>query len=193
MFLFVGLGNPGTQYLLNRHNLGFMAIDGLRQEHHFLAFAQKFNGAISQGNMEKHNCILLKPMTYMNLSGESVRAVDDYFKPDQIVVIHDDLDLPFGTVRFKIGGGHGGHNGLRSIDAHIGPEYIRVRIGIGKPLHKSDVAHYVLSDFSVCQREFLPQILLHVSKSVRALLTSDLKEVALQYSLKDSHCLQERE
>jgi PTH1 family peptidyl-tRNA hydrolase len=108
------------------------------------------------------------------------------------VVIHDDLDLPFGTVRFKIGGGHGGHNGLRSIDAHIGVEYIRVRIGIGKPVHKSDVAHYVLSDFSACQREFLPQIIVHVSQSVRAFITNDLKEVALQYSLKDSHCEQER-
>jgi PTH1 family peptidyl-tRNA hydrolase len=191
MTLVVGLGNPDLQYKNNRHNVGFMVIDALVGN---LSSYEKISKTNFKGELLKApSLLLLKPMTYMNLSGESVRAVDDYFKPDQIIVIHDDLDLPFGTVRFKIGGGHGGHNGLRSIDAHIGPEYIRVRIGIGKPLHKSDVAHYVLSDFSACQREFLPQILLHVSKSVRALLTSDLKEVALQYSRKDSHCLQERE
>jgi len=191
MMLVVGLGNPDLQYKKNRHNVGFMVVDALVDN---LSSYEKISKTNFKGELVKApSLLLLKPMTYMNLSGESVRAVDDYFKPDQIVVIHDDLDLPFGTVRFKIGGGHGGHNGLRSLDAHIGPEYIRARIGIGKPLHKSDVAHYVLSDFSACQREFLPQILLHVSKSIRALITSDLKEVALQYSLKDSHCTQERE
>ena len=191
MTLVVGLGNPDLQYKNNRHNVGFMVIDALVGN---LSSYEKISKTNFKGELLKApSLLLLKPMTYMNLSGESVRAVDDYFKPDQIIVIHDDLDLPFGTVRFKIGGGHGGHNGLRSLDTHIGPEYIRVRIGIGKPLHKSDVAHYVLSDFSACQREFLPQILLHVSKSIRTLLTSDLKEVALQYSLKDSHCTQERE
>jgi len=191
MTLVVGLGNPDLPYKNNRHNVGFMVIDALVDN---LSSYEKISKTNFKGELLKTpSLLLLKPMTYMNLSGESVRAVDDYFKPDYIIVIHDDLDLPFGTVRFKIGGGHGGHNGLRSLDSHIGPDYIRVRIGIGKPLHKSDVSHYVLSDFSLCQREFLPQILLHVSKSIRALLTSDLKEVALQYSLKDSHCMQERE
>ncbi len=191
MTLVVGLGNPDLPYKNNRHNVGFMVIDALVDN---LSSYEKISKTNFKGELLKTpSLLLLKPMTYMNLSGESVRAVDDYFKPDYIIVIHDDLDLPFGTVRFKIGGGHGGHNGLRSLDSHIGPDYIRVRIGIGKPLHKSDVSHYVLSDFSLCQREFLPQILLHVSKSIRALLTSDLKEVALQYSLKDSHCVQERE
>jgi len=191
MTLVVGLGNPDLPYKNNRHNVGFMVIDALVDN---LSSYEKISKTNFKGELLKTpSLLLLKPMTYMNLSGESVRAVDDYFKPDYIIVIHDDLDLPFGTVRFKIGGGHGGHNGLRSLDSHIGPDYIRVRIGIGKPLHKSDVSHYVLSDFSLCQREFLPQILLHVSKSIRALITSDLKEVALQYSLKDSHCTQERE
>jgi len=191
MTLVVGLGNPDLPYKNNRHNVGFMVIDALVDN---LSSYEKISKTNFKGELLKTpSLLLLKPMTYMNLSGESVRAVDDYFKPDYIIVIHDDLDLPFGTVRFKIGGGHGGHNGLRSLDSHIGPDYIRVRIGIGKPLHKSDVSHYVLSDFSLCQREFLPQILLHVSKSIRALLTSDLKEVALQYSLKDSHCMQEGE
>ncbi|MBP9491682.1 MAG: aminoacyl-tRNA hydrolase [Sulfurospirillum sp.] len=190
MTLVVGLGNPDLQYKNNRHNVGFMVIDALLDDH---PLAEKITKSNFKGELFKvPSMLLLKPTTYMNLSGESVRAVDDYFKPEQIIVIHDDLDLPFGTLRFKIGGGHGGHNGLRSIDAHIGAEYIRVRIGIGKPLHKSDVANYVLSDFSVCQREFLPEILNHVKKSIKALLNGDLKEVALQYSLKNSHCEQEK-
>lgn len=186
MTLIVGLGNPDLQYKNNRHNVGFMVIDGLIDDQ---SSCEKITKANFKGELFKApSMLLLKPTTYMNLSGESVRAVDDYFKPDHIIVIHDDLDLPFGTLRFKIGGGHGGHNGLRSIDAHIGAEYIRVRIGIGKPLHKNDVAKYVLSDFSACQREFLPEILLHVKKSIQALLTQDLKEVSLQYSLKQTLC-----
>jgi len=186
MTLIVGLGNPDLQYKNNRHNVGFMVIDALIGDQ---SSCEKITKANFKGELFKApSMLLLKPTTYMNLSGESVRSVDDYFKPDQIIVIHDDLDLPFGTLRFKIGGGHGGHNGLRSIDAHIGVEYIRVRIGIGKPEHKGDVAKYVLSDFSACQREFLPEIILHVKKSIKALLTGDLKEVSLQYSLKQTLC-----
>ena len=186
MTLIVGLGNPDLPYKNNRHNVGFMVIDALLGDQ---SSSEKITKTNFKGELFKApSMLLLKPATYMNLSGESVRAVDDYFKPDQIIVIHDDLDLPFGTLRFKIGGGHGGHNGLRSIDAHIGTEYIRVRIGIGKPLHKSDVANYVLSDFSTAQREHLPDIINHVKKSIQALLTKALKEVSLQYSLKQTLC-----
>lgn len=186
MTLIVGLGNPDLLYKNNRHNIGFMVIDALLDD---LPSVEKITKVNFKGELFKApSMLLLKPLTYMNLSGESVRAVDDYFKPDQIIVVHDDLDLPFGTLRFKIGGGHGGHNGLRSIDAHIGTEYIRVRIGIGKPEHKSDVAKYVLSDFSSVQREFLPEMINHVKKSIKALLSEDLKEVSLQYSLKQTLC-----
>ena len=186
MTLIVGLGNPDLQYKNNRHNVGFMVVDGLIDGQ---TSCEKITKTNFKGELFKApSMLLLKPSTYMNLSGESVKAVDDYFKPDHVIVIHDDLDLPFGTLRFKIGGGHGGHNGLRSIDAHIGVEYTRVRIGIGKPAHKSDVAKYVLSDFSACQRKFLPEILVHVTKSVQALLLHDLKEVSLQYSLKQTLC-----
>ena len=186
MTLVVGLGNPDLQYKNNRHNVGFMVIDALLDDH---PSSEKITKTQFKGELFKApSMLLLKPSTYMNLSGESVRAVDDYFKTDQIIVIHDDLDLPFGTLRFKIGGGHGGHNGLRSIDAHIGAEYIRVRIGIGKPAQKSDVAKYVLSDFSSCQKEQLSSIILHVKKSIKALLIKDLKEVSLEYSLKQSLC-----
>jgi len=191
MTLIVGLGNPDLLYKNNRHNIGFMVIDALLDD---LPSVEKITKVNFKGELFKApSMLLLKPLTYMNLSGESVRAVDDYFKPDQIIVVHDDLDLPFGTLRFKIGGGHGGHNGLRSIDAHIGTEYIRVRIGIGKPEHKSDVAKYVLSDFSSAQREFLPEMINHVKKSIKALLSEDLKEVSLQYSLKQTLCSGDKE
>ena len=191
MILVVGLGNPDVLYKNNRHNVGFMVIDALVDN---LSSFEKISKVNFKGELYKApSMLLLKPTTYMNLSGESVRAVSDYFKPDDIIVIHDDLDLPFGTLRFKRGGGHGGHNGLRSIDAHVGVEYIRVRMGIGKPKHKSDVAKYVLSDFSACQKEHLAPILLHVMQSIKALLRDDLKEVALQYSLKQNLCDGEQE
>ena len=191
MTLIVGLGNPDLQYKNNRHNVGFIVIDALLDDH---ASAEKITKTNFKGELFKApSMLLLKPTTYMNLSGESVRAVDDYFKPEQIVVVHDDLDLPFGTLRFKIGGGHGGHNGLRSIDSHIGPEYIRVRIGIGKPQHKSDVAKFVLSDFNACEREHLKTLIEHVKKSIKALLSNDMKEVALHYSLKQTLCQEDKQ
>ena len=188
--LFVGLGNPDLQYKNNRHNVGFMVIDSFIDDQ---TSCERIPKSSFHGELFKcASHLFLKPTTYMNLSGQSVRSVSDYYKPTEIIVIHDDLDLPFGTLRFKIGGGHGGHNGLRSIDAHIGVEYIRVRIGIGKPVHKSDVSSYVLSNFSACQREFLPKIITHVKESMKALLTKDLKEVSVQYSLKESLCEEEK-
>ena len=191
MMLVVGLGNPELLYKNNRHNVGFMVIDSILDDH---SSYEKISKTNFKGELFKlPSMLLLKPMTYMNLSGESVRAVDDYFKPEQIVVIHDDLDLPFGTLRFKIGGGHGGHNGLRSIDGHIGTEYIRVRIGIGKPEHKGDVSRYVLSDFSAFQKEHLADIISHAKKSIKALQISDLKEVSVQYSLKNNLSKEEKE
>lgn len=188
MRLIVGLGNPDAQYKNNRHNVGFMVIDSFIGD----LSCESISKSTFQGDLFKHSSTLfLKPTTYMNLSGQSVRAVCDYYKPDEVIVIHDDLDLPFGTLRFKCGGGHGGHNGLRSLDAHIGVDYIRVRVGIGKPAHKSDVAHYVLSDFNVCQREYLPKLIAHVKESIKALYSKDLKEVSVQYSLKETWCVEE--
>ena len=122
----------------------------------------------------------------MNLSGNSVQPVQHFFKVEleDVIVIHDDIDLPFGAVRFKKGGGHGGHNGLRSIDAHIGKEYIRVRVGVGKPEHKSQVADYVLHDFSFEESTHLNTLILHVAKACEMLLTNELIEVKSNFSLK---------
>lgn len=144
MVLIVGLGNPGAKYHKNRHNAGFMAIDLLIQKLNPNNISKKeFKGDVYRSG----SVYLLKPHTFMNLSGESVLAVKNYFKIENVIVIHDEIELPIGALRFKFSGGHAGHNGLKSIDAHIGQGYHRVRVGIGKPVAKSEVADYCLSDF----------------------------------------------
>lgn len=144
MSLIVGLGNPGSKYSKNRHNAGFLALDLLLNELKPHDISKKeFKGELyRQGEL-----YFLKPHTYMNLSGDSVLAVKNYFKIENVIVIHDEIELAIGALRFKFAGGHAGHNGLRSIDAAMSPEYFRVRIGIGKPAHKDEVADYCLSDF----------------------------------------------
>ncbi len=182
--LFAGLGNPGPQYALTRHNVGFMVIDELILRHH----ANKLSSSSFQAELYKFDeHFLCKPLTYMNLSGEALAKVKNFYKIalDDIVVIHDDLDLPFGALRFKRGGGHGGHNGLKSIDAHIGKEYIRIRIGIGKPEHKTEVASYVLSPFNEQERQILPKIIAHAADAAEALTNKSLEEVASLYSVKN--------
>ncbi len=182
MTLIVGLGNPDSKYKNNRHNVGFMLIDRVLDEHNYT----HINKAPFKGELYKSkDILLLKPSTFMNLSGESVRAVSDYYKVEKVIVIHDDLDLPFGTLRYKKGGGHGGHNGLRSVDAHIGKDYIRVRIGIGKPEHKSDIANFVLSDFPKSQKESLETILNISQKALKELLVEELHVVSSRYTLKE--------
>ena len=124
----------------------------------------------------------------MNLSGDSVRKVKQFYKIEKVLVIHDDLDLPFGSLRFKLGGGHGGHNGLKSIDSQIGKEYIRVRLGIGKPEHKGEVSSYVLSDFSEEQKEHLEAFIAEGAKSVEYLLTHSVEETSSKYAKKGARC-----
>lgn len=127
---------------------------------------------------------LLKPTTFMNLSGRSILAVKNFYKIDEVIVIHDDLDLPFGALRFKIGGGHGGHNGLKSTDAAISPEYVRVRMGIGKPEHKSQVADYVLHPFNDDEKGKLSDWIAKTADAVEMLLTQSFTDVASKYSMK---------
>lgn len=150
MWLLVGLGNPGAKYARNRHNVGFMVADAFASAHGFAPFAKKFQGEIAQGNVSGEKCLLLKPQTYMNESGRSVGEACRFYKipPEKVIVFYDELDLVFGKVRVKQGGSAGGHNGLRSMDAHIGKNYWRVRIGIDHPGHKERVTGHVLSDFS---------------------------------------------
>jgi len=150
MLLVVGLGNPGPEYAKNRHNIGFMAIDAIARRHGFGPFRGKFQGEIADGLVAGEKVMALKPMTYMNESGRSVGAAVDFFKiaPEDVVVFHDEIDLAAGKIRVKRGGGHAGHNGLRSIHNHIGPDYGRVRIGVGHPGDKDRVSGHVLNDFA---------------------------------------------
>jgi peptidyl-tRNA hydrolase, PTH1 family len=149
MRLVVGLGNPGARYARNRHNIGFMAVDAIARRYGIGAFRNRFKGELAEGAIDGERRLLLKPQTFMNASGEAVLAVMSFYKiaPEDIVVIHDEIDLREAKLRVKRGGGNAGHNGLRSIDALIGPDYWRVRIGIGHPGVKELVQPYVLQNF----------------------------------------------
>lgn len=158
IILLVGLGNPGKKYEKNRHNIGFMAIDQIADEYGFPAFRSKFQGELSEKNINGSKVILLKPQTYMNESGQSVQAAAKFFKlnPDQIYVFHDELDFDPAKIRFKTGGGNAGHNGLKSMQKHLGtPDFHRIRLGIGHPGHKDRVSGYVLSDFAKADQDWL--------------------------------------
>jgi len=164
--LFVGLGNPGSRYAGNRHNIGFMAVDRIAASHGFAPWRQKFQGQVTEGRLSNEKVVLLKPETFMNLSGQSVGEAMRFYKltPQEIVVFHDELDLPPGKVRMKAGGGHAGHNGLRSMHQHIGESYARVRLGIGHPGDKERVAGYVLSDFAKADAPWLEEVLTGVER-----------------------------
>ncbi|HSF63502.1 MAG TPA: aminoacyl-tRNA hydrolase, partial [Paracoccaceae bacterium] len=175
MRLFVGLGNPGAKYAGNRHNIGFMAVDRIAADHGFAPWRRGFKGLVAEGRLGSVRVILLKPETFMNLSGESVRAATDFYKlgPEAVTVFHDELDLAPGKCRVKQGGGHAGHNGLRSIHAHLGPDYGRVRLGIGHPGHKDAVAGYVLHDFAKADADWLDDLMRGISEGAVALAEGD--------------------
>ena len=161
MKLIVGLGNPGAKYACNRHNIGFMALDMIASDHGFGPWKQKFQGLVTEGRFGSDRTVLLKPETFMNNSGQSVAAAMKFHKIDaeDVVVFHDELDLAPGKIRFKMSGGHAGHNGLRSIHAHIGADYGRIRMGVGHPGHKDRVAGFVLSDFAKAEQDWLDDVL----------------------------------
>lgn len=161
MLLIVGLGNPGAQYRNNRHNVGFMAVDAIARANGFSNWSRKFQGEIADGRLGDERVLLLKPQTYMNLSGQSAHAAAQFHKiaPENIVVLYDELDLAPGKLRVKNGGGSGGHNGIKSLDAHLGPTYRRVRIGIGHPGDKALVHNHVLGDFAKADAEWLNPLL----------------------------------
>ncbi|TWT03168.1 aminoacyl-tRNA hydrolase [Reyranella sp. CPCC 100927] len=162
MLLLVGLGNPGPRHAAQRHNIGFMAADLIVRRHGFSTWRKRFQGEVAEGTLGGVRALALKPMTYMNDSGQSVGEAVRFHKLDlnDVIVFHDELDLAPGKVRVKTGGGAGGHNGIRDLDAHLGPDYRRVRMGIGHPGHKDLVHGYVLQDFSKAEREsWLPKVL----------------------------------
>lgn len=182
MTLIVGLGNPGSQYEKTRHNVGFMLIDLLLNSNFKSVGSSKFQGELFKNG----DLIVLKPMTFMNLSGNSVKAVNDFYKPSRIIVVHDDLDLGFGVVKFKKGGGNGGHNGLKSIDGLIGTNYERIRIGIGRGKYNTEnaVTNHVLSEFSSDEKVVLDKILSHCINATNELIVSDIDKISQKYSIK---------
>lgn len=171
MLLFVGLGNPGREYAGQRHNIGFMAMDAIAARYRAPAFRARFQGLTSEVQLGGERIVLLKPETYMNESGRSVREAAKFFKIElkDIVVFHDELDIPPGDVRVKTGGGNAGHNGLRSISAEVGNDYRRVRLGIGHPGSKDLVLHYVLGNFAKSEQPWLEAVLDAVAVEAAAL------------------------
>lgn len=165
MLLFAGLGNPGAKYAMNRHNLGFLAVQRIAEDHGFTPWKSKFQAEISEGRLGGSKVLLIKPMTYMNDSGQAVGEAMRFYKlaPGDVTVFHDEIDLAPGKIRVKQGGGHAGNNGLRSVHQHIGDEYQRVRMGVGHPGRKDLVSHYVLQDFAKADREWLDDLLRGVS------------------------------
>ncbi len=187
MKIFAGLGNPGAQYALHRHNIGFMAVDAIASAHAFGPWKTRFLGLACEGRIGDHKVTLLKPATFMNDSGRSVGEAVRFFKLDPaeaLTVFYDELDLDPFRVKVKHGGGAAGHNGIRSIDAHLGPAYRRVRLGIGHPGHRDRVSPYVLGNFAKAEMEPLADLLGVVAAEVPWLLAGDearfMSEIALR-------------
>lgn len=175
MFLFVGLGNPGKEYEKTRHNIGFMVIDEIANSYNFSPFKSKFHGNLSEGNIAGNKVIALKPTTYMNKSGLSVgEAVTFYKIPlDKIIVFQDEIDLNLSKIRVKIGGGAGGHNGIKDIDSRIGKDYKRVRLGVGHPGDRDMVSNYVLSNFAKDEEDATRKIIEAVAAECPYLLKGE--------------------
>lgn len=185
MQIWVGLGNPGAQYALNRHNVGFMVLDTIAEVHDFGPVQKKFQGWVQDGRIGTERVILLKPATFMNESGRAVAEALRFYKlgPEALSVFHDELDLPPFKVKVKVGGGHAGHNGLRSIDQHGAPDYRRVRLGIGHPGHKDRVTGYVLGNYAKADGDDLATMLGAVARAAPWLAKGDdarfMSDVAL--------------
>ena len=191
MKLIVGLGNPGAKYARNRHNVGFMAVERIAERHRFSSWRKRFQGETAEGEIGGERVVLLKPQTYMNESGRSVGEAARFLKIAEadIVVLHDELDLVPGKLKVKVGGGNAGHNGLRSISAHLGNEYVRVRIGIGHPGSKDAVHHYVLHDFAKADEAWVGPLLDAIADAAGRLAAGDdarfLTDVARQTQKED--------
>ena len=183
--LLIGLGNPGKKHAHQRHNIGFMVANAMHEHFGFSPWKNKFQGELADGTIAGNKTTLLKPQTFMNLSGESAGQVTRFYKiaPEQVCVIHDELDLPLGKIRVKQGGGHGGHNGLKSLDSHVGKNYWRVRVGIGHPGDKDMVSPYVLSDFAKAEQQMVDEIIHDITTNIDLLLEGNETEFMNRVSM----------
>ncbi|QRM56282.1 aminoacyl-tRNA hydrolase [Sinorhizobium sp. BG8] len=175
MLIIAGLGNPGQKYAGNRHNIGFMAVDAIHRKHPFSPWSRKFKGEISEGELAGDKVLLIKPQTFMNLSGDAVGEAMRFYKlgPESLIAIYDELDLPAGKARIKTGGGHGGHNGIKSLDAHCGKDYRRLRLGIGHPGAKELVHNHVLGDFAKADAAWLEPLLDEIALNAEMLVRGE--------------------
>lgn len=175
MFVFCGLGNPGPDYALNRHNVGFLAAETIHRRHHLAPWKSKFQSELSEGQIAGEKVLLVKPQTFMNNSGQALANLVRFYKlkPEQILIAYDELDLAPGKTHLKTGGGHGGHNGIRSAMQHIGGNFRRLRIGIGHPGHKDAVTPWVLGDFSKAERGWMGPLLEAISNHIDLLIAGD--------------------
>ncbi len=173
--LLVGLGNPGKEYDGTRHNIGFHALDSILEHYKFAAPREKFGGLFTAGDIDSIKIHALKPLTFMNRSGTAVQKAASFYKipPEKIIIFHDEIDLMLGKVRVKAGGGHAGHNGLKDIDAHIGKDYKRVRIGVGHPEEKAEVRDYVLHPFGKEDKKIVKRIILAITESMPLLIQGE--------------------
>jgi peptidyl-tRNA hydrolase, PTH1 family len=196
MKLFVGLGNPGAEYAFNRHNVGFMAVDAIAATYRFPAWRKRFQGIAAEGKLGGKQVLLLKPQTYVNESGRSVGEALRFYKLDlsNVIVFHDELDLVPGKVRIKAGGGTAGHNGLKSLTAHLGNDYVRVRIGIGHPGAKELVQHWVLHDFVKSDRVWLEPLLGAIAKAAPDLAqgANDKFQSFVAHAMMEAEAIDER-
>lgn len=188
MKLIAGLGNPGDPYRLTRHNMGFLVVDALADDCGIAIQKKKFEALLGDGRIGEHRVLFVKPQTFMNLSGQSIRQVLDFYqiKADDLLVVHDDLDLPFGTVRIKVGGGDGGHKGIRSLIDHLGDAtFIRVRLGIGKPAFRDDTERYVLQPVPKADLEQLAEVVRTACEAVREILAAGARPAMNRFNIRE--------
>ncbi|MEQ9115849.1 MAG: aminoacyl-tRNA hydrolase [Rickettsiales bacterium] len=185
MHLVVGLGNPGQKYQFNRHNAGFLLVNEIARQYQFGNSQSKFDGEFFKGDLNSKKVILVKPQTFMNLSGKAVSKFQQFYKidPDKTLVAYDDLDVPFGKVKVSIGGGTAGHNGLKSINSIVSNNYVKLKIGIGRPEHQSQVESYVLSDFSDEEKKHLDKVFDVVTKNISILLDGKREDFLTKISM----------
>ena len=188
MKIIAGLGNPGDPYRLTRHNMGFLVVDALADDCGIAIQKKKFEALLGDGRIGEHRVLFVKPQTFMNLSGQSIRQVLDFYQntADDLLVVHDDLDLPFGTVRIKVGGGDGGHKGIRSLIDHLGEAtFTRVRLGIGKPAFRDDTERYVLQPFPKADLEQLADVVQTACEAVREILAAGARPAMNRFNIRE--------